>query len=60
MGGSEEGYEVCGIPIAVRSYSNYIVFHFQNKKGFVKYKVLTAVTVKNCVFWDVMPRGSLL
>jgi hypothetical protein len=28
--------------------------HFQN----VKFEVSTTVTMKNCVFWDVTPRGS--
>jgi hypothetical protein len=26
--------------------------------NYVRFEVLTAVTMKNCVFWDVTPRGN--
>jgi hypothetical protein len=26
--------------------------------SYVRFEVFTAVTMKNCVFWDVRPRGS--
>jgi hypothetical protein len=29
-----------------------------SKRGYVRFEVFTAVTMKNGVFWDVMPCGS--
>jgi hypothetical protein len=29
-----------------------------NNKGYVRFEVFIVVTMKNVVFWDVMPHGS--